>query len=221
MAHANMVDRVKVRLHTLGITAAEAARSARLERTFVHDLIAGRKRSITGEALVALAKALGCSPEYLVGTTDTVNANTLTGTPLIGVAEIGAWRAAHIPTASGTVPLASLLTDPSDASALLVRGSGADRIGITDGSIAVIVPHNSQNIALGDVLVIQRKKGSLIETSIRQARAKLGGGIELVAPTSKASDAVPWPFEASDEEITVLGRIVKAVTLFTEHVIHN
>jgi len=58
--------RVAQRLEKLKINQFEAARRAGLERNFVSDILAGRKKSIRGDNLSRLAKALQCPPEYFL-----------------------------------------------------------------------------------------------------------------------------------------------------------
>lgn len=61
-----MVERVTERLSELGINPTQAAIQAGLERTFITDLLEGRKHSVNGmPRLEKLAAALGCHPAYL------------------------------------------------------------------------------------------------------------------------------------------------------------
>lgn len=60
-------DRVKARLLELRRTAAEVARSAGLERTFIADLLGGRKDHVNARNLAVMATALQCDPDYLTG----------------------------------------------------------------------------------------------------------------------------------------------------------
>lgn len=64
---STLAERVRERLEALGINPFEAARRAGFERSFVNDLLIGRKKSVRGAALLRLATALGCDPAYLVG----------------------------------------------------------------------------------------------------------------------------------------------------------
>lgn len=56
---------VAERLSQLDINAFEAARRGGLERNFVKDIVDGRKRSVRGDNLAKLAKALGCDGSAL------------------------------------------------------------------------------------------------------------------------------------------------------------
>lgn len=60
--------RIRARLEALGISSYEAARRADLNRYAVYDLLIEKKETMRPKALIALAKALECDPEYLNGT---------------------------------------------------------------------------------------------------------------------------------------------------------
>jgi hypothetical protein len=60
-------ERVMARLRDLGLTPVSAAMKAGLERSFIHDLVEGRKKGVNGQNLNKLAVALNCNPLYLTG----------------------------------------------------------------------------------------------------------------------------------------------------------
>lgn len=57
---------IERRLEELGINPYEAARRGGLERNFVQDILHERKRTVRGDNLERLAKALGCDPADLL-----------------------------------------------------------------------------------------------------------------------------------------------------------
>jgi len=61
------VDRVRKRMEELGLNNVEVARNGGLERTFVFDLLKGKKATIRKTYLEQLAIALKCDPAYLRG----------------------------------------------------------------------------------------------------------------------------------------------------------
>ncbi|MCJ2092166.1 MULTISPECIES: helix-turn-helix transcriptional regulator [unclassified Methylobacterium] len=65
-----LAQRVRERLVAVGITQAELARRAFVNRSFVSDLQRGRKAVIREDALARFATALRCSVSYLVGESD-------------------------------------------------------------------------------------------------------------------------------------------------------
>ena len=58
--------RVVSRLKELGLEPIPAATSAGLERNFINDIINGKKKTVRGDMIGRLAKALQCQPEYLL-----------------------------------------------------------------------------------------------------------------------------------------------------------
>ena len=79
MAPLTVGERVQARIAELHTNSTEVASKAGLERTFVYDLISGRKKTVTAEALVLLAKALGCLPEELVGMAGDIERKSVSG----------------------------------------------------------------------------------------------------------------------------------------------
>lgn len=63
-------DRIEKRLSELGLSSFDASRQAGLDRTFLYDLIAGRKDRIQPKNLKRIATVLRCSPGYLTGAED-------------------------------------------------------------------------------------------------------------------------------------------------------
>lgn len=60
--------RVTECLNSLGLGPVRVAKEARLQRTYISDILEGRKRSVNGrERLERLARALGVTPAYLTG----------------------------------------------------------------------------------------------------------------------------------------------------------
>ena len=60
-------DIVAKRLSELGLGAVEAATRAGLERTYIRDIVEGRKATVRANKIAALATALELSPEELMG----------------------------------------------------------------------------------------------------------------------------------------------------------
>lgn len=63
----SLKDLVAERLQALNINAFEAARRGGFTRTFVNDIITGRKKNVKGNQLASLAIALETSPSFLLG----------------------------------------------------------------------------------------------------------------------------------------------------------
>ncbi|MEM6381114.1 MAG: S24 family peptidase [Pseudomonadota bacterium] len=63
-------SRVKERLRELNINEYDAAQRMGKSRTFVYDIVTGKKTSVQGENLVHLARALNVSANWLLGASD-------------------------------------------------------------------------------------------------------------------------------------------------------
>ena len=208
-------DKVRERMTALDLTSSEVARKAGLERTFVHDLLTQRKRTVAAKPLIALAHALNCSPEFLVGAPDVTTKQPAT-IPLLGVAETGVWRDAgveYMDIKDKNFPTFSPMWGHPEIGALLVRGHGATGLGIVDGSIVALATPDT-NPGHGDVIAIQRTKGGLREISLRKIE-KHGSQLLLEAKSKHHKwPAIEWPHLGKDEVIDVLGRVTRATILF-------
>lgn len=199
---STVAERVKNRLAELSMNAAEAARKAGLERTFVHDLLGGRKKTIAADALVSLADALNCSPEYLVGRSDHA---TRAEVHISGIIEPGAWRD-HRKIAA--LPSARVSLTDGATKAYLARGCSANRLGVIDGTIILAIEHQGPVIP-GEAYIVRREQGPLEELSIRVVR-RTNESTTLIRPT----EIDPEPIPATDPSVHIVGKVVKAVTLF-------
>lgn len=101
-------DRVKARLLDLKRTATDAARLGGLERTYIADLLQGRKTKVNARNLEKLAAALRCSPAYLTGRSASPGRHKpkdlpmVEGLPVVGAigAELGELPAPASPVAA-------------------------------------------------------------------------------------------------------------------------
>lgn len=67
----SLQDRVKNLLALRNLSQAEATRRAGFKNTaFINDIVSGKKQSVRGPALLALAEALDTTPDYLSAKTD-------------------------------------------------------------------------------------------------------------------------------------------------------
>lgn len=161
--------RVQERLAALEINPFEAARRAKLERSFVNDLLIGKKSTIREGGIIRLAEALECDPEYLTGAQSRpVRGENPTGLPLAGIVELGAWREdgeSAIPETP--IPIAPDPRFPPERIKIyLVRGDHAAGLGISDGSVICVLAGET-NVREGDILLAERTRGSEKELSIR------------------------------------------------------
>lgn len=178
--------RIRARLNALDINPFEAARRIPAERTFLNDLLIGRKESIRPARLPAVAAALECDPEYLVGRQDqprrqaaaqTPEISPLAGNstlPLVGIAEAGTWRPAGKSEAPAALPIPPDPRFPAaDQAAYLIRGDHAAWLGAGDGAVVVAV--TGAPIRDGDAVIVRRtllgEDGLMQELSLRRLEA--------------------------------------------------
>ena len=194
-------DRVRARLEALDLNPFEAARRIPAERTFLNDLLIGKKDTIRRSAIPGVAAALDCDPGYLIGSQDAprrADAGSppqapeipslapATPVPLIGVAEAGTWRPWPVSGPPQSLPIHHDQRFPAaDQVAFIVRGDHAADLGAADGSVILALSGGSYRD--GDVVVIRRTRhgddGAEAETSLRRyAHAmQLSPGSEIIA----------------------------------------
>lgn len=222
---ADLAGRVRARLDALDLNPFEAARKAGLERSFVNDVLIGRKKSVREDGLRRMAEALECDPEFLTGhQTDARKvesaAEHLGGMLIIGVAETGVWRARGAGATAARI--APLLPDPRfpgvPCFAVMARGDGAALAGIDDGSLVVGLDYAAWRAGYGPLrdglfAIVRRTRVAFdeVELSIRRVTVRLDAVIlEVVSPTSYPD----VPLEGRDgERVEIVGIADRAVHL--------
>lgn len=162
-------DRVVARLAELGLKSSSLEVRAALEaegfnKTYIYELVSGRKASIPQTKIPKLARVLGVTPDYLNGIVDAVPHS---GVKVVGICEAGAWREPgemHL-DAPMIAPDARVSADRQVA--YLVRGNHAENCGIVDASIVVVgtgvIPRS------GEVIVVERSRSDgTKETTIKK-----------------------------------------------------
>ncbi len=195
--------RVQARLDALGINPFEAARRANFERSFVNDLLIGKKSSIRERKLKALAEVLECDAAFLRGQQGVPRAGDQAGRmPLAGICEAGVWREPGGELAGASIPYLPDPRFPVDRQQLfLVRGDHAAPLGIVDGSILVVIA--GENCRDGDHVVARRIRSTGdAETTVRL----LAGGALSAAPLPTTIESPLIPLN----EAEIVGRIVVA-----------
>lgn len=195
-------ERIRDRLETMGITAFEAARRAGSDRTFIHDLLIGKKDSIRPASLERIAAALECDPEYLIGAQATTrkppHGTELGGMVLAGICEAGAWRGQEAAQMPMSLPVAPDPRFPSESqAAYLVRGHHADDLGLQDGDLLICI--NDEAARDGD-LVICRRTRARGEVELT-ARLLEGGEV-------RARPGVSLSQKQTVDAVKVLGRVI-------------
>lgn len=205
-----MRSRVRTRLDALGLNPFQAAKMAEVNRYLIFDLLEGKKETIRQKALVKVAAALQCDPEYLIGAQPAPHRRNsaegperqIDSVPLAGICEAGAWRSPDATKTPQALPIQPDTRFPAnDQRAFIARGDTAEGIGIHDGDILVTVPSGPPRD--GDTVIVRRVKPSAeVEISARRVKGSL-----LIA----GSPSIP-NILATDAEI--VGRIIAAHRVF-------
>jgi len=184
----SLKERVEARLADLKRNPFEAARLAGLERGFVNDILAGKKRSVRGENLEKLAIGLDCDPDYLIGRQATAKISLGDHGP--GVVKVRGEVAAGIWLDAGIDGWDTYDLEPSpfppdgrfptDAQFdLIVRGTSINRFA-RDGQRlrCVAVEAFPWQIQEDDIVVVERFRGDLRERTAKRWRRR-NGTLEL------------------------------------------
>ncbi len=164
-----MKARIEERLEALHMNAFEAAEKAGFKRSYVYELLIGKKATLRQSSIPALAQALECSPEYLMGISShpQTNANGHPATwmqgdiPVTGIVEDGVLRKSE--KLNLTVQ-SDRRYQSEQQQAFLVRGDTWKTEGIVDGSILLV--SSELKPRLGDLVVIMNRREGAEEREI-------------------------------------------------------
>lgn len=215
---------IQRRLDILQISPAEAAKRAGLDRSYISDLIAGRKKSIRHDKVLVLAKALECDPAYLSGNQDAPKVhNPLDPVMEIsGVCETGVWRSPQSATALPPLPRLYDARYPDDRQMVfLTRGHGADELGIRDGMVVLAIGWDGLSargvhLRHNDVVVVRcaRSNDHLEhQTCIMQAEVTTAGA-RLVSRGEPRHRPITLTGIELPDGAEILGLVVRAVITF-------
>jgi len=194
--------RVERRLHELGITAAAATRRGRLSRTLIYDILDGRKTNVRSDNAIKLAEALDCDVGYIIGTQEEprlppdggsgggVNLVRFYGDVAAGIWNESAPYGLYHPDQPSDWDVHPPVPFVPDARfrglgqfAVRVQGHSINRE-IPDGYFAVCVPYSQARPSIqdGDLVVVERIRGNLRESTIKRVRRR--GHAWLLHPES-------------------------------------
>jgi len=211
-------SRVRERLDAKGLNPFEAARMAGLERSYVNDLLIGKKQTIREKKLPALASILDCDPDYLTGAQDTPRrGGGRPGMRMAGIVEAGAWRSVDAPASSvgGSLPIEPDPRFPSaEQEAYRVRGDHAVGLGILDASILCIATMGGleavgRRLRDGDIVLVRQSNGRLFELTAR-VYEETREGVRLSARPSIEGEFAD--FKLPDVEI--VGLVLRSIRVF-------
>lgn len=142
-------ERIQGRLDALGLTAREAALRVDLNPIYIYDFLIGKKKSL--KDIEAVAKALECSPDFLLHGVSDGEALRIRG-----VIQPGVWvyRQPEVNLSSGTAPDDTFPVDGQ--SAFYVKGKSLSGMGIPGGS--VIIATKDRKPRVGSLVVIRRRR---------------------------------------------------------------
>lgn len=230
------VDRVELRLQETKLNPFAAARKAGLDASYVRDILRGKIKEPGAAKLEALAKTLGCTPAYLMGTVDypgpawemSVPANKITAVvdmPIRHEVAAGSWHAVDevqdIPL--GSAPTA-LVPEYATKEQWLerVRGPSMNKI-LPDGALVHVVSAiDIRYEPKTDDLVIavrRRAQGAFIERSIKQVVATPEGEVQLWPRSHDPRFQTPLVLlegarEGEDVEVEIAGKVIRAYITF-------
>ena len=200
--------RVQRRLQELGITVAEATRRGRLSRTLIYDILDGRKQNVRTDNAAKLAQALDCDLDFLTGTQaeprridryrEGEGGPAISEVRVVGDVAAGVWNEStafgvydpDLPSEFDAYPPVPVVPDPRYKGlgqfAVRVVGPSINRV-IPDGYFAVCVPYwdARSEIRDGDLVVIERIRGGLHESTIKRVRRDKGGWMLYPESTDK------------------------------------
>jgi SOS-response transcriptional repressor LexA len=179
---------VNERLTAINLGPVEAATRVGLERNFIADIVAGKKKSVRGANLIKLASALDCSVAYLTGESADPEAGTVEvipsdrefrAVPVVGMVEAGTFR--EVDEFGDLQP--RRISVPRDERYPRARQFAFDVAGdsmnaaeppITAGAVIVCVDFDDVNEPIRDGMrvVVERTRdgGHLREWSVKEVR---------------------------------------------------
>lgn len=222
MTEETLRDRVRERLDALGINPFEAARRAGFERSFVNDLLIGRKKSVRGDSLLKLADALHCDPTYLAGMQAeprSAEAGEYAWPAAVDACAAGVWRDPGArPPASAQICAATPPDprhNPASQRVFYVADDHAEAEGIRHGSCVVAYrPTGSDGVRDGDLVVLRRRHGDdgSVETAIWRLNVTLDG--LRVVPLDGGEPMPLTPGGERRDELELVGIVTMSVLMF-------
>jgi hypothetical protein len=223
----SLKQKVADRLDELGRNPFEAARDAELERGFINDLLQNKKRTVKGENLKKLAKALDWTVADLLE--EAISAPPRRQVPLTGSdvklpiryeVAAGAWHAVD-EVADEELGFADAPRIPGYEQFPQwyerVRGDSFNRK-IPDGALVHVV----DAIAMGyapkheDVVVVMRRRagGAFFERSVKQVELSAAGILlwprSFNEKWSKPLDLTQGLSEGEDASVEIVGKVLRA-----------
>lgn len=191
MKHDVLVTRLKSRMAEMNTNASKVSVEARLGKTAVRDIVAGKSRKPTMDTIARIAKVLDCTLAYLVGDVDEPHQMRSVEGPLDMqmmrvslIVEIGVFKRDNHPASRLETPVIEHPSYPNhELKACLMADNSMFDHGIMKGDILTIAaPFGDARIPLkdGDLIVCAQTITPPIITEISVRQVKVGeNGVEL------------------------------------------
>lgn len=219
-----MKNIVQTRLEELNLSAIEAANKAGLERTFIRDIIVGRKKSVRSEKLQQLADALLLDvaaladgelkrldqPEQL-----RVHKSKIQGVKVIGKVTANTWKPVHemdfdytnveIVPSIGGYPIEFQFAVIVDGNCLNKIAENGDRL------VCIYTKTSGIEVLPGDLVIVERRRygGEMVERTAKRVR-QAANGYELWPESLDPSHQKPIVLSdvPDGEEVDVIGKVI-------------
>lgn len=204
-----LADRIRERMEAMGTNPTALARLIGRDKDFIRQLLRGRKRTISSDAVSELARVFGCQTSDLLGTT---GAGPLPGASEIvldGTIEAETWRRPQDDLLRGnTMPMAIYADRQIEGLRFFVFHGPANEGGICHGALITAVT-DARPLRDGQLVVVERRRDELTERSVRRVAVNAATHL-LPLDGAKSSE----PIAASDKGVTVVGTVISAAHFF-------
>lgn len=215
-------DRLRDRAASVRKSQAEIAREIGQDPSLVGKYFRGEVENPRGNVMEALARAVGVTEEWLRFGIDSDEPRVSTGSvltstsfvPVIGRVEGGAWRENHEDLADfdqSEIPVVPNHKYPhAKKYALQVQGRSMDKVVLPgDYVICVSFADTGREIENGDLVVVERTRGSLRECTLKRAKVTRHG-YELWPESTDPRHQKPITLNSheDDTEATVTGLVI-------------
>ncbi|MBA1141737.1 LexA family transcriptional regulator [Mesorhizobium neociceri] len=207
------------RLDELGLGPVEAATKAGLERTYIRDIVQGKKLSVRTDKLESLARALQLDPGDLSLSKATASPLTaLRNVPVTGFVQAGHW-AETWEWSDDDVYTEGVPDDPAWRSFTLhaaeVRGPSMNRR-YPENTVLVFTDLIETGAALepGRRYIVERERADgLREATVKKLWRDDAGKIWLLPESDDPRFQEPIPIDGGeDDTVRIVGRVVYAVS---------
>lgn len=205
------------RLRELDLGPVEAATRAGIERTYIRDIVEGKKRSIRSDKIAGLARALEMDPAALGGSPAT-NSPRMRMVRVHGHLQAGAWaETSELPyDEQYDMPVTA---DEQFASFKLhageIRGTSMNRKW-PEGTVVIYTDaiETGEDIIPGKRYVVERERADgMREATVKELRQDGAGRLWLWPDSDDPLFQAPIPIDGGeDDTVRIVGRVRYAVT---------